>query len=82
MGTVYIPARCVRSIDSEVSKEGRRMGLELDMSEAMMFEALNAMLAHVSGDTWAQWVDKINRETDPGYSVPDSAPTFLHQVAG
>lgn len=67
-GTVYIPVRCIRSIDIKSSGYGRCMAVEADMSEAMMYDALNSMLTRVSGETWARWVKQINRETDPDHA--------------
>ena len=58
MTSVYIPVRYVRSMDPETG----RIGIEAEMTEAQMLEALESFLTRISGETWAAWVDKINAE--------------------
>ena len=62
MSAVRIPARCVRFVEPEIRKDARGVSVELEMTEAMMFEALRSMLTRVSGETWAKWVEQINAE--------------------
>jgi len=62
MSAVRIPARCVRFVEPDVRKDARCVSIELEMTEAMMLEALRSMLTRVSGETWARWVELINAE--------------------
>ena len=38
------------------------MNIEVDMTEAQMYETLNRFLGCVNDETWAKWQEQINSE--------------------
>jgi len=70
MTSVYIPARAVLGIESEAvqakdGRPGRRVGIELDMADAHMIEALVCIRQNTDAATWADWLKKVASEVVP-----------------
>lgn len=60
MSIVRFPVRYIASVDPTSSRDCIKV--ELSMTEAQMYEALQAFLTRVSGETWAKWVKQIDSE--------------------
>lgn len=60
MSIVKFPCRYIASVDPTASPD--RINVEVNMTEAQMYEALQAFLTRVPGETWAAWVEQINAE--------------------
>lgn len=62
MSSVHIHAQSVRSVEPAFHDARRCVEVTVDMTESQMLAALKSMLEHVSGETWARWVEQINAE--------------------
>lgn len=60
MSVITLPCRWINSVDPTASPD--QIKVEIKMTEAQMFAALQSMLTHIPGETWAKWVAQINGE--------------------
>lgn len=54
----------VRRLDSirPILTNEFEMHIQVDMTEAQMYETLNRFLENVTDETWAKWQEQINSE--------------------